>query len=560
MKKTLITSALPYANGPLHFGHFAGVYLPADIYYRHKKMNGERVIHVCGSDEHGVAIMLNAEKAQMSYQEYVDQWHKSHLELFKDYNIHFDVFGRTSSDYHKEEVLDWFHRLYSNGYIEKDSEKQLYCTDEKRFLPDRYVEGTCYNCNYENARGDECPNCGEWIDPIRLKNPRSKISGSRHIEIRETVQYYLRISKMEKMFKEWFDAKNFKPIVRGFIEGLIRHQLIDRAITRDLDWGIDVPLDEAKGKKLYVWFDAPIGYVSNTKKFFQNTNEDYLKDWWANKETTIIHFIGKDNIIFHALIWPCMILGTNKIVPPSEIPASFFLNLEGKQFSKSQGWYVDSEEALKAFGEDALRFYLTSIIPDNDDTSFTWEGFKSINNELSNKIGNYISRTFTLIHKYFPQGLTLSDFENVLTNDYLKDCFTKIREFKEHLENFQFQKAFKLILSFASQINEVFHEKAPWALVKNDEKGAALILARAVFEIIIMGLLLQPITPHLSRKIFSYFPDIQEETKNLIYQGKVNEVKTLFKNGFIISQKPMPIVPRLDETLIKSFHDKMSHS
>ena len=322
--KYLITSALPYANGPIHFGHLAGVYLPADIYARHRKLQGHRVLHISGSDEHGVAIMVSAEKEKIAYQDYVDGWNQKHEALFKKYQIDFDFFGRTSSEYHREEVLRWFNEIHKNNLIERKTEKQLYCIDDKRFLPDRYVEGTCYVCNYPNARGDECPKCGEWIEATRLINPISKVSGSKNIEVREAEQYYLLISKLETPFREWFKTKNsWKNLVKGFVEGLLANGLIDRAITRDLEWGINVPLKDACGKKLYVWFDAPIGYVSNLKEYLRATQstDNYLHEWWNNKNVEISHFIGKDNIIFHALIWPAD--QPDVFVPPTMLTISW---------------------------------------------------------------------------------------------------------------------------------------------------------------------------------------------------------------------------------------------
>ncbi|MCB9091918.1 MAG: methionine--tRNA ligase [Halobacteriovoraceae bacterium] len=364
-KKYLVTSALPYGNGPLHFGHIAGVYLPADIYVRHKKLQGFETIHVSGSDEHGVAITMNARKAGIGYQEYVDKWHENHKALFDRYSIHFDIFGRTSSDYHEEETLKWFKVLYEKGAIEKEDEQQLQCQDCKNFLPDRFVEGTCYECGYEKARGDECPNCGTWIDPIKLINPVCKFCESTNISVVDSFQWYLKLSKYQKEFESWLKTKeHWKKTVYPYLESLAKEGLVDRAITRDLDWGIDVPLKEAVGKKLYVWFDAPIGYVSNTKKLFEGTEVKYIEDWWENKDTVLTNFIGKDNIIFHGIIFPLMSLISGIVKPVDELPANQYVNLFGKQFSKSQGWYVDSEEAVETFGPDALRFYLISLIPE----------------------------------------------------------------------------------------------------------------------------------------------------------------------------------------------------
>src|SRR5690606_6949172 len=394
MKKYLITSALPYANGPLHFGHIAGVYLPADIYTRHKKLQGVKAIHISGSDEHGVAIMQNAQKAKVPYKQYVDSWHKSHKNLFDKYDIKFDFFGQTSADYHAEETVKWFHELNGKGFIEKKAEDQLQCQDCHNYLPDRYVEGTCYVCGYDKARGDECPNCGEWINAVKLIKPVCKFCNSTNIEVKSVDQWYLMLSKYHNEFRKWFvpKLKDWRKTVSSSVDSLSKDEMVDRAITRDLDWGIDVPLPEAKGKKLYVWFDAPIGYVSNTKKYLEEikSSEDYIKDWWKHPETELTNFIGKDNIIFHAIIFPTMSMASGMADAVDALPANQYVNLEGKQFSKSLGWYIDSDEAIEEFGSDALRYYLITLIPETNDSSFTWSGFEAkVNNELANNIGNF---------------------------------------------------------------------------------------------------------------------------------------------------------------------------
>ena len=274
--KHLVTSALPYANGHLHFGHLAGVYIPADIYTRHRKLQGLKAIHISGSDEHGVAIMQNAQKAKKSYKEYVDKWHRDHKALFDKYGVEFDYFGQTSADYHETEVLEWFKVLHEKGFIDKKAEDQLQCQDCHNYLPDRFVEGTCYVCGYEEARGDECPKCGEWIDAVKLKDPVCKFCGSKNIEVKSVDQWYLMLSKYHKEFRAWLEghSKDWRKTVYSFVDSLSKDEMVNRAITRDLDWGIDVPLSEAAGKKLYVWFDAPIGYVSNTKEYCKESGEE----------------------------------------------------------------------------------------------------------------------------------------------------------------------------------------------------------------------------------------------------------------------------------------------
>jgi len=463
--KYLITSALPYANGPLHFGHIAGVYLPADIFTRHKKLKGEKAIHISGSDEHGVAIMQNAQKAKKSYQEYVNEWHKTHKDLFAKYDITFDYFGQTSKEYHKEETLKWFKDLLDKGLIEKRAEKQLQCQSCKNMLPDRFVEGECYVCHYPEARGDECPDCGTWIDPLKLINPVCKFCGSKEVKAIDSYQWYLMLSKMHERFQEWFKSRkpHWRKNVVPFVESLTKENLVDRAITRDLDWGIDVPLEEAKGKKIYVWFDAPIGYVSNTKELLKDSGEDYLKDWWKNPDTKIINFIGKDNIIFHGIIFPVMCLGTDFVNPVSDLPANQYVNLEGKQFSKSKGWYVDADEAISQFGSDAMRFYLTSLIPETSDSSFTWKGLElKINSELANNVGNFINRAMKFSNSKWPEGIPASKFE-AFQGEHLESVKTFVKEYHELLDTYQIKKGQEHLMNLGSKVNLFITERAPWS-------------------------------------------------------------------------------------------------
>jgi methionyl-tRNA synthetase len=560
-KKYLITSALPYANGPLHFGHLTGVYIPADIYTRHRRLQGHEVLHICGSDEHGVAIMISAEKEKMSYQDYVDHWHGKHRDLFRAFQIDFDFFGRTSQDYHREEVLKWFSALHENGLIGKKTEKQLFCVDDNKFLPDRYAEGTCYLCKYPNARGDECPNCGEWIDPIRLIQPRSKISGSTQIEIRETEQYYLLLTKLVEEFKKWFATKaHWRNVVTGFVEGLLEQGLIDRAISRDLSWGIDVPLPEAQGKKLYVWFDAPIGYVSITKKMLdeKGNGQDYLADWWNNPSVEISHFIGKDNIIFHALIWPCMILGSKFVQPPTEIPANQFLNLAGKQFSKSTGWYVDAEKALAEFGADSLRFYLCSAIPENSDSSFTWKGFASSHEEFGNKIGNFVHRSLSFLDKNWPEGLSAEAFVGAEKNPQFATIEQYHQKIISALDSFQFTKYHQEVIQFSQAANEYFHAQEPWKQIKQDRAAAEQTLAISMIYLTALAIFIEPVVPGISSKILAHFEGyLDRDSVARIYQGNLGLLVKAFNNGFKNRIAPQVLLPRLEKNVLIKWESEL---
>lgn len=565
-KRYLITSALPYANGPLHFGHLAGVYLPADVFYRHHKLLGHKVLHISGSDEHGVAIMLNAQKDKKEYKEYVDGWHKSHKDLFDQYQVTFDYFGQTSSDYHEEEVIPWFKSLYEKGFIEPRDSQQLQCQDCKNHLPDRFVKGTCYSCDYEDARGDECPNCGIIIDPVKLKDPVCQICQSKNIKEVTVTQYYLLLSKYDKEFKKYLDSMKptWRKTVFPFVESLSKDGLHDRAISRDLDWGIDVPLDgeEAKGKKLYVWFDAPIGYVSNTKQCFKEKGiqEDYLKDWWQNENTEIIHFIGKDNIIFHCIIFPCMSMASGMVNPGTDVPANQYLNLEGKQFSKSAGWYVDAKEAIDQFGSDALRYYLFSILPDFSDSSFTWEGFQArVNGELANNVGNLVSRCLKFWKKNWPEGIEAQSFQSFFSGD-LKNHFQKSsEEIHQFLNDKNIKRALEQLMALSQSVNTYFSDLAPWAQIKEDEKAAQETIGVTAIQILILAVLFEPFLPVLSQNILSiYGNQISADIKADIYRGDYSSLEKLFSTKVNLEGEPGVLVPKIDKTVIAKLQEELS--
>ncbi|WPU66370.1 methionine--tRNA ligase [Peredibacter starrii] len=560
--KYLITSALPYANGPLHFGHMAGVYLPADIFTRHKKLKGVEAIHISGSDEHGVAIMQNAQKAGISYQEYVNDWHKTHKDLFDKYEIQFDFFGQTSAPYHKEETLTWFNDLLSKGLIEKKAEQQLQCQSCKNMLPDRFVEGECYVCHYPEARGDECPSCGTWIDPLKLLKPVCKFCGSNDVKAVDSFQWYLMLSKVYPEWQKWFEGRKpeWRKNVVPFVESLTKENLVDRAITRDLDWGIDVPLPEAKGKKIYVWFDAPIGYVSNTKEYLKQSGskDDHIKDWWGSKDVKIVNFIGKDNIIFHSIIFPVMCLGTGFVNPVTDLPANQYVNLEGKQFSKSKGWYVDAVEAINQFGSDAMRFYLTSLIPETSDSSFTWKSMElKINSELANNIGNFINRAMKFSASKFPEGVEAQKFE-AFFKDHVQDVNTFIKEYHELLDSYQIKKGQEHIMGLGSKVNQFITERAPWTEFKTDPEKAKETIAISTAYVLVIGTFFAPYLPQLSKSILSYFGlNAESELVKKIYQGDLNAMKDFFAKDFKLQVEPQGLVPKIDPKVIEELDLKL---
>ncbi len=563
MTKYLVTSALPYANGPLHFGHLAGVYIPADIYTRHRKLQGERAIHICGSDEHGVAIMLNAQKAKVPYKEYVDGWHKEHKALFDAFNIHFEYFGQTSADYHAEEVLPWFKALHEKGMIEPRDGQQLQCNDCHNHLPDRFVGGECYECHYPNARGDECPNCGIIIDSVKLINPVCQICESTNIKEVTVTQYYLTLSKAHEKYRSWLGAKipDFRKTVGNYVDSLTKEGLHDRAISRDLDWGIDVPLAEAVGKKLYVWFDAPIGYVSNTKQWLKETgaSEDYKTDWWTNPETKIEHFIGKDNIIFHCIIFPVMSMMSEQVNVCTDVPANQYLNLEGKQFSKSAGWYVDANDAVSKFGSDALRYYLTAISPEGSDSSFTWDGFQArLNGELANNIGNLVNRCLKFWKKNWGEGMSEDALISYQAVDKVQELTEKLKTVRESLDIKEIKKGLEVAMQMGHMTNEYFSDRAPWATFKEDPKVAELTIAETGAMILIVAAALNPFLPELSNNMFALFGEVSAESVAKIYQGDVAEIYQIFtRAGGTPVKAPKALVPKIEDDVIAQLKEEL---
>ncbi len=563
--KYLITGALPYANGPLHFGHLAGAYLPADVIVRHKRLQGHEAMFICGSDEHGVAIMLNAQKEKRDYKEYVDHWHKEHLELFKKYDIHFDFFGQTSAEYHKKEVLTWFSILHEKGFIEPRDTAQLFCGDCKNHLPDRFVEGVCYSCGFEHARGDECPKCGLWIEAGRLKNPVCKICGSHNLELVSVKQYYLLLSKFHKEFRLWFEKKkdSWRKTVYPFIDSLTNENLHDRAITRDLDWGIDVPLPEAKGKKIYVWFDAPIGYVSNTREYLKSigSKEDYLKDWWNSKDTTIVNFIGKDNIIFHGIIFPMMSLASGRVQAVSDLPANQYVNLDGKQFSKSSGHYIDAKQALADFGPDYLRYYLISIIPESADSSFTWDHFAAkINNELANNLGNLVNRVLKFWQKNWPAGIEATYFSDFSSLSETKSLLESIKKINDFLDSYQIRRALEECMAIGHSANNFFSDRAPWAQLKESESAAKKTIAQSAMFIFSLAVMLRPFLPTLSSNILGYFMEgVDEKLIKELYSGNLQSVNSFFQkeSKFNLKKNPEALILKIDEALIKKLNETL---
>jgi methionyl-tRNA synthetase len=410
-EKVLVTSALPYANGPIHLGHLSGAYLPADIYVRYKRLKGDDVLYICGSDEHGVPITITADKEGVSPKVIIDRYHKANKKAFERFGMSFDNYSRTSLPIHHETAKEFFLEFFNRGMLIEKKSNQFYDEKAKMFLPDRYVEGTCPRCGNEQARSDECENCGSLYDPSELKNPKSKVSGETPL-LKETTHYYFPLGKYQPALEKYVDEMNakygWKDNVLQYCRGWFKDGLKDRAITRDLDWGIKVPVESAAGKVIYVWFEAVLGYISSTKEYSQIKNQPELwKKYWQDPKTKYIAFIGKDNIVFHTIIFPAILMAWNEgekeqYCLPQNVPANEFLNFEGKKFSKSRGWGIDVDDFLKMFPADLLRYTLAANLPENRDTDFYWKEFQLRNNsELADILGNFINRTFTFVHKHF---------------------------------------------------------------------------------------------------------------------------------------------------------------
>ncbi len=505
-KRVLITSALPYANGPLHFGHIAGAYLPGDCYARYCRLKGSDVLYLCGSDEYGVAITMSAEKAGRSYREHVDHFHKINRELFSKLDFAFDHFSRTTNPYHAETAQEFFLELYNGGYIEERTENHLFSEQEQKFLADRYVVGICPRCGYDKARGDECGSCGASYEALDLKKPRSKQSGAPLI-LKPSKHWYMRFDKFKDRLSDWLSKKDWKANVLKFTQHYI-DDLKPRAITRDATWGVPVPLAGTEGKVLYVWFDAPIGYISAAKEWAAKIGDkERWKDYWLSPDTELVEFIGKDNIPFHTVFFPAMIMGQKKPYKlPDNVPANEFLLLEGKQFSKSDNWYIDLEDFFKKFKSDQIRFYLASNAPENSDADFKWKDFQTACNAmLLGKLGNFVHRTMVFAQNNCDGVVPPMHELDRMDKDFLKEATMLVNQIDLAYSHFQLRKAAASIMELAQLGNTYFDFKKPWQLVKLPESVPAMNTTIALCLLCIrkLALVCQPIMPHVSQQIWA---------------------------------------------------------
>ncbi|MEO0109518.1 MAG: methionine--tRNA ligase [candidate division WOR-3 bacterium] len=496
--RILVTTALPYANGDIHLGHLAGCYLPADIYCRYQRSKGRDVIHIGGTDEHGVPITLLAEREKKSPQEIVDFYHKRIKDSFEKFGILFDNFSRTSLPLHHKTSQDFFLKIYEKGYIYPKKVRQFFCPNCGLFLADRYLEGTCPHCQNPKARGDQCEECGRWLEPFMLLEPKCKTCGGLPEE-RETEHYFFALSRFQKQLADWIKEKgNWKENVKRFCEGWFRQGLEDRAITRDLPWGVKVPLPEAKGKVLYVWFDAPIGYISSTMEWAEKIGKkDLWKEYWLSSETRLIHFIGKDNIVFHAIVWPAMLMAYGDFILPSEIPANEFLNLEGRKISTSENWAIWLPDYLKEFPPDPLRYALANNLPENRDIDFTYKEFQAKNNnELADIYGNFVNRVLLFIKK------NLGEIKEGKVEDEVRAKIEEVKKEAEDLiERFRIRDGLKVLMALPSFGNRYFDYQEPWRTVKSDRKRCEKTIFNCLKLIEACEVLLRPYLPFTSEKM-----------------------------------------------------------
>lgn len=499
-KRTIITSALPYSNGPIHIGHLAGVYVPSDIYTRYLRLKGEEVIHVCGSDEHGVPITLKAKKEGVTPQQIVDRYHAINKKAFENFGVSFDIYSRTSNKIHHQTAGEFFRKLYDNGVFEEKTTEQFYDKDAKQFLADRYITGTCPHCNNENAYGDQCEACGTSLNATDLINPKSAITGNVP-ELKETKHWYLPLNKDENFFKEWIleGHKEWKSNVYGQCKSWIDLGLQPRAVSRDLDWGVPVPVEGADGKVLYVWFDAPIGYISATKEL----TPDWEK-YWKSPDSRLIHFIGKDNIVFHCIIFPSMLKAEGSFNLPENVPANEFLNLESEKISTSRNWAVWLHEYLEDFPgkQDVLRYVLTANAPETKDNDFTWKDFQARNNnELVAVYGNFINRTVVLTNKYYGGKVPTAGEYTEQDNETLAQIASLKAEIEKNLETYHFREGLKSFMNLARLGNKYLAETEPWKLVKSDAERVKTIMYVSLQISANLAILSEPFLPFSAKAL-----------------------------------------------------------
>ncbi|MDB4114407.1 methionine--tRNA ligase [Flavobacteriaceae bacterium] len=562
-KRYTITAALPYTNGPVHIGHLAGVYIPADIYARFQRMQGKDVAFVCGSDEHGVPITLKAKKEGITPQQVVDKYNGIIKQSFEDFGISFDNYSRTTSKIHHDTASEFFKKLHSEGKFIEQVTQQLYDADANQFLADRFVVGTCPKCGNKESYGDQCESCGTSHNATDLIHPKSAITGAVP-SLKETKHWFLPLDKYEPFLKDWIleeHKKDWKTNVYGQCKSWIDDGLRPRAVTRDLDWGIPVPAPDAEGKVLYVWFDAPIGYISATKQWAARENKDW-EPYWKDKDTKLLHFIGKDNIVFHCIIFPSMLKAEGSYILPNNVPANEFLNLEGNKISTSKNWAVWLHEYLEDFPDqqDVLRYVLTSNAPETKDNDFTWADFQARNNnELVAIFGNFINRVTVLTHKYY-DGVTPS--EGTLSQIDIKTLET-VRAYpaviESSIERYRFREAQQELMNVARLGNKYLADQEPWKTIKTDEQRTKTVMFVALQIASALAILSEPFLPHTSKKLKEMLHINSRETQNGLQWSDVAAKQTLIAKGHTINTNEL-LFSKIEESQIQAQMDKLTAS
>lgn len=549
----MITAALPYANGPVHIGHLAGVYIPADVYARFQRRSGKDVAFICGSDEHGIPITIRAKKEGVTPQDIVDKYHEIIKKSFSDLGISFDEYSRTTSANHRETSQDFFKVLYEKGKFSEEMSEQYFDEQANEFLADRYIVGTCPNCGNENAYGDQCEKCGSTLSPSELINPKSMLSGNVPI-LKETKNWYLPLNEYEDFLNEWIiegHKDDWKPNVYGQVKSWLNDGLKPRAMTRDLNWGVPVPLPNAEGKVLYVWFDAPIGYISFTKEWAEKNGKDW-KDYWQSEESDLVHFIGKDNIVFHCIIFPAMMKAHGDYKMPKNVPAFEFLNLENDKISTSRNWAVWAHEYVEEFPgqQDVLRYALLSSAPETKDNNFTWKDFQTKNNsELVGIFGNFINRVAVLIHKYYDGIVPQGD----VNAPELAEINKAAKEISGFLENYEFRNSLTALMNLARFGNQYLQAEEPWKTIKDNPEKAAHSLFVGAQIAVALAQLCEPFMPFSSEKLLNMF-NVQKSDWNTV------ETKTvLIETGHQINESSL-LFSKIEDDVIEAQIQKLENT
>lgn len=580
----LVTSALPYANGPLHIGHLAGAYIPADIFVRFQRLMAKDVAFICGSDEHGAAITLRAIKEGMTPQEIVDKYHDIFQHSFREMGISFDMYHRTSADLHHQTAQEFFTNLYEKGEFVEQTSEQYYDEEIGQFLADRYIMGTCPNCSHDSAYGDQCEKCGSTLSPTELINPKSTLTQSTP-KLKETRHWYLPLDKYEAWLREWIttgqlngeklhEPDEWKNHVLGQCKSWLDSGLHPRSMTRDLDWGVDVPqnIEGAEGKKLYVWMDAPIGYISATKEWAKNNGKNW-EDYWKADDSELIHFIGKDNIVFHCLIFPAILKAHGDYVLPKNVPANQFMNLEGDKISTSRNWAVWVHEYLEEFKDqqDVLRYYLIKNMPEQKDSEFTWSGFQEMNNnELVNNLANFINRVLVLTNKYY-DGVVPAFDENLMISgpDGIEEMafydseilrlFDDLLVLNDHIRAYDFRSALSQLMLISSKGNQILQFNEPWKLQKTDPETVKVIMNLGLHYVAALSVAMRPFMPFTSDKLQEMLalPAIQDDGDLLDMMNKLAEGESLFPEGHTIG-KSSHLFSRIDDAVIEAQKAKLA--